>query len=128
VKAGSALARKGREFQQEVACEIARGFGGTVEALVPRAVGKVVQGVRYVAEHDGPDLRVRTSGAAGPDVVPLSARAAEAFSFMVACKIWGRLPNFWPFLAAGSEAAFWRDWVDQAYEHCRGGRIATARL
>jgi hypothetical protein len=102
VKAGSAPARKGRAFQQEVACEIARSFGWTVEALVPRAVGKVVKGVRYVAEHDSPDLRVRTSGAPGPDVVPLSARAAEAFPFMVECKI------------RGSLRGFWRDWVAQA--------------
>jgi hypothetical protein len=51
VKASSAPARKGRQFQQEVACEVARSVGWTVEALVPRAVGKVVKGVRDVAEH-----------------------------------------------------------------------------
>lgn len=84
--------------------------------------------MRYVAEHDGPDLRVRTSGAAGPDVVPLSARAAEAFPFMGECKIRHTLPAFWPFPASGAEAAFWRDWVARACEHCRGGRVATARL
>jgi hypothetical protein len=116
VKAGSASARKGREFQQEVAREIARGFGWTVEALVPRAVGKVVKGVRYAPEHDSPDLRVRTWGAPGADVVPLSARAAAACPFMVECKIRGTLP------------AFWHDWVAQSCEHCRDGRVATARL
>jgi hypothetical protein len=61
-------------------------------------------------------------------VAPLSARAAEAFPFMVECKIWHSLPAFWPFLASGAEGAFWRDWVAQACKHCRGGRVAIARL
>jgi hypothetical protein len=118
MKAGRGSKDKGIAFQHDVARDVARTFRWTVEALSPRSIGKCVGGVRYVSEQDAPDLRVRTMGASGADVIPLSARAAERFPFLTECKIRATLPAFWPYLGAGQSLDFLRPWVWQSSAHC----------
>jgi hypothetical protein len=128
MKAGRGSKDKGLEFQHEIARDVARTFGWTVEAMTPKSIGRTVAGVSYVSEQDAPDLRIRSSGAPGADIVPLSPRAAAAFPFLVEAKIRDSLPGFWPFLATGHTSEFWRPWLAQACAHCRGGGAASSRL
>lgn len=84
---------KGREYQKEIAEQIAARWGFTIEAMSPKSIGKVVNGVTYVSEKDNPDLRVRQMGQAGADIVCLTKHARVQFPYSVECKIRKALPS-----------------------------------
>ena len=102
MKTSSAKA-KGRSFQVLVAETFSRAFCLTIEAAPPTKTG-IRNGVCYVAEGAGGDLRVRNMGQAGSDIALLSAKARQLISIdgtplYIECKCqensWDFGPSFW---------------------------------
>jgi len=119
---------KGQNFQKEVAEMIAGTFHLTIEALSPVSVGHETNGVRYVSEGDAPDLRVRTMGLAGADIVPLSERAQACFPFYVECKIRRQLPSLFAILTPTISHNEFSRWMKVLVEESERKKLPYASL